>query len=96
MSEHLTVSTSDRGFDAMPPLEGEYGGHVRVYESSAAMGPHIWLNAVAPVDLNRPEGPTVKAVLHLTAENAWKLAEQIRVLVGDHYQGDARPEVDQP
>lgn len=47
--KHLKYTTTDRGFDRMPPIPSEYpGGSVQVYESSAASGPHIWLNAIAP------------------------------------------------
>jgi hypothetical protein len=52
------------------------------------MGPHIWLNVTYPVDFNRPNGPTAEATLHLTAENARKLAEQLLYLVDNHYQED--------
>jgi hypothetical protein len=92
MSDHLTTTTSERGFDHMEPIPSEYGGHITAYESSAASGPHIWLTAVAPVDLNNPNGPTAEAPMHLTAENAWRLAEQLMALVRNHYQGDARPD----
>lgn len=89
MSEHLQISTSDRGFDRLPAIPSEYGGEVRVYESSAAMGPHIWLAAEAPVDLNHPEGLTHEVPVHLTVENALKLAEQIQLLCRNHYQARA-------
>lgn len=72
--EHLAVTTSDRGFQYLPALPGANGGNVEVYESSAASGPHIWLKAT--------ESP-----LHLSAENAVKLAEQLVMLVQSHYQG---------
>jgi hypothetical protein len=85
MSDHLTVSTTERGFDHLPPIQSSYGGDVRVYESSAAGGPHIWLRAT---DLNLPDGLTVEATLHLTAENAQHLAEQIMFLVKNHYQSE--------
>lgn len=91
MTEHLNVTTSDRGFDSLPPIPSEYGGEVSVYESSAAIGPHVWLRAKAPVDLNNPGGEWREVPIHLTAENAWRLAEQLRYLVEHHYQGDARP-----
>lgn len=87
MSEHLQVSRSDRGFGRLPAIPSEYGGEVRVYESSAAVGPHIWLAAEAPVNLNEPDGPTHAVPIHLTVENALKLAEQIQLLCRDHYQG---------
>lgn len=35
---------SGRGFAHWEPVESTYGGEVRVYESSAASGPHIWIN----------------------------------------------------
>jgi hypothetical protein len=71
--EHLAATTSDRGFDRYPAISGAHGGEVQVYESSAASAPHVWLKAT--------ESP-----LHLTAENATKLAEQLLALVADHYQ----------
>jgi len=86
-ADHLVnVATSDRGFVRLPPIPSEYGGNVRVYESSAAMGPHIWLTATAPANLNEPDGPAVQAPIHLTLDNARKLAEQIQFLVANHYQ----------
>lgn len=84
---HLDYTTTDRGFKRLPEIPSEYGGRVRVYESSAASGPHVWLAAEAPVNLNEPNGPTHEVPIHLTAENAWKLADQLRLLVRKHYQG---------
>lgn len=96
---HLEPEASDRGFDSYPPIRGSYGdqltgSYVEVSESSAAIGPHVWLRATAPVNLNEPDGPTVEAPIHLTAENAWRLAEQIQRAVREHYQGDASPDAD--
>jgi hypothetical protein len=54
MTDHLAATTSDRGFDSMPDIPSEYGGHVSVYESSAASGPHIWLKATEAMH-GRPE-----------------------------------------
>lgn len=92
MPDHLASTTSERGFDHFAPISSSYGGQIDTSESSNASGPHIWLLATAPVDLNRPNGPTLEAPMHLTAENAWRLAEQLMTLVARHYQGDARPE----
>lgn len=92
MTDHLAPTTTDRGFDHMPAIPSQYGGHVMVYESSAAMSPHVWLRLLYPADLNRPEGPKLDGVAHLTAEDAWRLADQLRALVRNHYQGDAMPE----
>nr|WP_221374483.1 hypothetical protein [Actinoplanes polyasparticus] len=90
MTDHLTAETSDRGFDFLPDIPSEYGGHVEVSESSAASGPHIWLRAYE--DMRSGVRPPVQAAMHLTAENAWRLAEQLQKLVREHYQGDATPE----
>lgn len=84
-AEHLEVTRTDRGFQHLPPLAGTYGDAVRVYESSAASGPHIWLSAESGDD---GEG----TVVHLSAEAAWRLSEQLQLLVREHYQDDARPE----
>lgn len=82
----LGATKSDRGFNRMTSIPSEYGGHVEVYESSAAKGPHIWLRAEAPVNLNNPQGDKVDAPIHLTLENARKLAEQLIWLCDNHYQ----------
>lgn len=97
MTHLIPTVINDRGFDAMPTIPGSYadrvtGSYVDVYESSCAVGPHIWLMATAPVDLNHPDGPAVEAPVHLTAENAWRIAEQLMYLVRNHYQGDATPD----
>jgi hypothetical protein len=88
MTDHLNITTSGRGFDAFPAVPSEYGGHVSVSESSAAKGPHLWLRATEAMR-GQPES---KTALHLTAENAWRLADQLRAAVRDHYQGDATPD----
>jgi len=87
MSDHLTSKRSNRGFTRLPAIPGAYGGEATAYESSAASGPHLWLSIKEPVDANRPGGPMVEATLHLTADNAVKLAEQLQYLVANHYQG---------
>ena len=59
LPEHLRAVTSDRGFKRLPPISATHGGRpagqVRVYESSAATGPHLWLAVEQPVDRNHPE-----------------------------------------
>lgn len=89
--EHLTPVTTDRGFTHLPPIPSTYGGATRVSESSSAEEPKVWLRVECPANLNQPDGPTVEAVAHLTAEDAWKLADQLRFIVENHYQGDAVP-----
>lgn len=77
---------SDRGFKHYDSVPSTYGGTVRVYESSAASGPHIWLNAVAPVDMNDPNGRQEGSAIHLTLENATLLRDQLTHLIEHHYQ----------
>lgn len=75
---HLVPHVTDRGFKQLPLLNGSYDGHtVRVYESSAASGPHLWLS------VKDGEG---KATVHLEVETALRLADQIQLLAREHYQ----------
>jgi len=87
--DHLVAITTDRGFLHMPPVLGTYGGAVRVYESSAACGPHLWLDVTVPTNPDNPQGPTTSATIHLTVDDAQRLAEQILFLVNHHYQREA-------
>lgn len=86
MRHHLRGHRSTRGLLYMPALTEDYGGEVRVYESSAAERPCVWLRVT--------RSDTVSAeTAHLTAEAAWELAEQIRYVLRHHYQCDAMPDV---
>ena len=86
LANHLTPEAGSRGFLRLPPISSVYGGEVEVYESSMASGPHIWLKATCPDNLNDPQGKQVEAVAHLTIEDAAKLAQQINYLIDNHYQ----------
>ena len=70
----------------MPGIPSEYGGVVRVYESSLATQPAIWLRATAPKNLNDHDGDWEDIPIHLTVENARKLADQLNWLCNNHYQ----------
>lgn len=83
---HLTPTVTDRGFRHLPVLVTGSGDRVRVYESSAANSPHLWLHVA-----NRGEDDTEGTCVHLDAEAAWELHEQLAHLLEHHYQGDARP-----
>lgn len=75
---YLIPTITDRGFKHMPVISGTYDDHdVRVYESSAADGPHIWLRAW--------DGERVVTV-HLPVADSLQLAEQIQWLAANHYQ----------
>ena len=86
MSDTPRPQVTERGFQRHAPVPSEYGGHVEVYESSAASGPHIWLNVECPASLNDPTGPTRDAVAHLTLESATLLRDQLTQLIENHYQ----------
>lgn len=75
-----------RGFHHSSPVQSTYGGEVRVYESSAAHSPHIWLAATVPADLNDPTGPSIEAHTHLSANDAEILRDQLTALLSVHYQ----------
>lgn len=85
-SAHLTPVITDRGFAHLPEIVSDYGGSVRVYESSAAEHPAIWLTVEGKPGLV-PSAETVSVPMHLSVEAATQLAEQIQHLVSHHYQG---------
>lgn len=94
---HLQPTETNRGFAVLPSIAGNYGGDVTVWESSAAEQPKLWVKINELDDLNDsvkgdPNSPTHSATIHLTAEDAWKLADQLRCAVENHYHGDARPD----
>lgn len=79
---------SNRGFMHAPEIKCTYGSIVRVYESSAAESPHIWIRTAQLVDMNRPDSDErVEAVAHLTRSQAIALAEQLLYLATHHYHG---------
>ena len=78
-SPHLNPTRSSRGLRFMPAVDTVDGHRVQVYESSAADFAGVWLQ----LDHSN---------VLLTAEVAWQLADQLRALVAEHYQGDATPE----
>jgi hypothetical protein len=75
---HMIYTETDRGFIHMPPIDGTYDDHrAKVYESSAVSQPCLWLQTA--------DGEH-KATVHLTVENALRLADQIVFLARNHYQ----------
>lgn len=87
--EHLRVAKTARGFGHLPALPNQYGEpeDILVHESSNAEYAGIWLNVKGMGE----EGERVEATANLTAETAWRLAEQLALLVATHYHGDQRP-----
>lgn len=70
---------SDRGFAQHQPIPGgtAYGGTVRVYESSSAAAPRIWMAV---------ESLTGAATIHLSLDAARALATDLIDLVEHHHQ----------
>jgi len=88
--EHLRGSVLERGFGYLPPLPNEYCGprDISVSEASNAGYAGIWLRVGGLDD----RGGKVEATANITAETAWRLAEQLAGLVASHYHGDQRPQ----
>ncbi len=77
------VTVTDRGFKHYEPISTTYGHVVKVYESSAASAPHVWLEIDAE-DSDSGQSGTLNALL--TVEQAEKLAAALLVAVVNHYQ----------
>lgn len=78
---------SSRGFKHMDPITTERLETVRVYESSSAEGPHLWLNVeIAPESPYKKEPG--KSHAHMTIPQAEQLRDQLDYLIHNHYQTD--------
>lgn len=77
---------TNRGFARFDEIPSTYGGSIRVYESSNAEGPHLWVRTESPVDLNQPWGDMKEGVAHLRLEDARLLRDQLTWLIDHHYQ----------
>jgi hypothetical protein len=91
VADHVTPDIKDREFDHYPPIPTGLGDEIRVYESSTPSGPRIWLATWPPDNAPDPTSRPIKAVAHLSAEEAVQLAEQLLRLAAD--QGVARSSV---
>jgi hypothetical protein len=69
---------SNRGFKHMDPVRNRNGGEVRVFESSNAILPCIWLSVTW---MDMAEGSA-----ELTLVDAEKLRDQLTYLIENHYQ----------
>jgi hypothetical protein len=80
----MSFTTSDRGFKQFEPVETQYGHVVRVYESSAAMQPCLWI----ATELAEARGgiEPEKAHAHCTLEQAGKIRDAIDGCIANHYQ----------
>lgn len=86
----MPVEYSDRGFAHDEPIASTYGATVRVYESSAAAGPHIWLSIVGTAHLEPGVQTEDRAgtrtcpgsvAAHLTVEQAKAVRKSLKRLI---------------
>jgi hypothetical protein len=90
---------SPRGFRHYEPIKSTYGHRIRVYESSAADAPHLWVNIEGRINY-RPETVVVHrnslmgdtheaqgdAAAHMTLEQAKALRDALDTAIENHYQ----------
>ena len=81
-----TFVTTDRGFTIPEPITTSERITVTVHESSAAMGPHIWVKVEDPLGVYNPAHAPMKAVAHLTMEEAARLRDTLDWVIRNHYQ----------
>lgn len=79
-------TTSERGFKHYEPIASTYGDQVRVYESSAADSPHLWV----ALDSSRSQLANADAApaAHLDVEAVEALIATLQVGLANHYQRD--------
>lgn len=80
---HLEPEFDEDGRAVMPQLIAEHGGSVQARES---------LRTDTPLILVEVEDPTDYLMAVLLPDQAWRLADQLRALVRNHFLGDQTPE----
>lgn len=82
-----SFKTTDRGFKHYEPIETSYGHEIRVYESSAATRPCIWLSVKLTEEESRNSGiAPCEANAHMTIEQAEMVRDAIDTAIKNHYQ----------
>lgn len=80
---------TDRGFKRLMPIGGTMGGRIRVYESSNAMRPCVWVATDELDDLSGPvDGPVHTSRIELAIEDIVVLRDQLDWMVRNHYQAE--------
>ncbi len=77
------IEFNDRGFAAFEEFDTTYGAKLRVYESSAALGPHIWLKAQQPEPKHSGQLDAFDASVHMNLKQAEQLRDNLTYLI-DH------------
>lgn len=76
---HLKPFLTGRGFKHLPELPGTGPqDSIKLYESSNARGPHVWVHVATPAG---------DATIELDRATLEKLIQQARFLRFNHYQG---------
>lgn len=83
----MSFKTTDRGFKHYEPIKTDYGHEIRVYESSAATRPCIWLSVELTEEESHGSGiAPCEARAHMTIEQAEMVRNAIDAAIKDHYQ----------
>jgi hypothetical protein len=84
----VSFDISDRGFKQYEPTMTDRGHEVRIYESSAAMKPCLWIAAERTQERCQgglePEGVHI----HVTLEEAQEIHEKLGAAIANHYQSE--------
>ena len=75
----------DRGLTTFADFRCAYGTEIRVKESSAASGPHIWIFMEEDLRIMTKAEPGM-ASAHLTFAQARKLVKALETAMAEHYQ----------
>lgn len=88
---------SDRGLLTMAPIEGSYGGDIKLWESSA-FDPHVWIKIREADDINAAtaalrggasyEGTHHEATIHLPVEKLREFRDLATTMLAVHYQNE--------
>lgn len=84
----IEYEKTDRGFKHYDPIKTSYGHIIKVYESSAAMEPHIWLSVEQTEESAREAGSNIEpeeAIAHLTVLQAKLLRKALKHAIKNHY-----------
>ena len=82
----IDFNTTDRGFKHYRELETSYGHVLRVYESSSAFEPHLWLAIDASETANGDHG---ELHVHLAEHEARGLRDLLDYALEHHYQRES-------
>jgi len=83
-----------RGFALWEPVKTDYGADVKVKESSAAEGPHLWLEIKQPPPEYEGALKEARAVAHCTLEQAKEIRDRLDAAIrfSEERWGDPDPD----